>query len=1306
MKKQYIIPILGLLLAIALGVHFLSINTEEPAEHAFEKMDKKDRIDLAIEQEFEMTKDPATGEVPRNRLHRAMEVADELRANAANRSLISNLNWEERGPNNVGGRTRAILVDANDDTGNTIWAGSAGGGLWKSTDAGINWTPVNDFFDNLAVTTIAQHPATNNTMYFGTGEGFFNADAIRGLGIWKSIDGGTTWDLLSTTANNSSFRYVQKIVINDDGTVFAATRDGVQRSEDGGATWSKALGSGVNGASTNSAGDIEMASDGDLYAAMGLLRSTDGIYKSTDDGDSWTKLDNDNNGLPESNYERIELACAPNNSEVVYALFQNKTTRKCLGIYRTGDGGDTWVSKVVPPVYNNDNFTSKQAWYDLICAVDPNNANRVFIGGLDLLLSNDGGDSWTQISQWYGANGIQEVHADQHAIVFETGSSDNIWFGNDGGVYRTTNGSAAMPNIVSRKNGYNVTQYYAADLIQIADSTSFIAGAQDNGTQRYLSSGINSTTEVTGGDGAFSHIDADEPDIQISAYTYNNYRVTTDAWENYTKYNVGGNRKGRFINPTDYDSKANILYGSFDGGKYSYLSNIGNDASSPEDGNRSISEFGGAKVSSVTVSPNENDRVYFGLDNGDVVRVDNANSSSASGTLIRSGSNYVSSIAIAEGNENHIIVTYSNYGVVSVWSTTDGGTNWTDIEGNLPDIPIRSVIFHPNDDTQVLLGTELGVWTTDEVDGSDTEWVPNNTGFANARVDMLAARKSDNTVIAATHGRGLFSAVLPGEIGGAPECSATVSSFPYEESFESSFGNWVQNGEDDIDWTRQSGGTASSGTGPSAAEDGTFYAYVEVSDPNFPDKDAILESPCFDLTGLDNPVLNFSYHMKGANLGRLEVDASFEGVTWIPLTTLDESRDSWQNTSINLREFKDGEAFRLRFWATSGDSWDGDICIDHIQIFDTPAPGECNTLTLSILTDNYAKEVGWEVKQGGMVIDSRDPGFYTLNAHQYEEEICLPSGCYELVMIDKHGDGLCCGYGQGNYSLTDENGMELASGADYDHNDVTTFCVEAQADCPAINFNDGTISSFTTFQDSENSIVEIQDGGSTLFVSNNGWKAFSYNYSITSNTYLRFDFRSTQEGEIHAIGFNDSNNDRGSYSFQLHGYQTGGANQQYNNYSGTDWKTYTIPVGSFYTGNFNRIYFISDNDANQSLGNSFFRNVRVYDGDCLMGAPEEELSLAGSGYQPTIEINVTDTDGLVQAFPNPFQDELQVVLPKQVGNAEVRLIDMRGQVLQVVQQAQGSVFLGQNVNLIPGMYFVQVRAKDFEQSLRVVHIKQ
>jgi len=736
---------------------------DHPAHQEAEgKRDKYDRMDLAIQHEVEKTLDPATGQVPRERLMAAYQLAERKRQRQvaeATRGAIPNLSWRERGPNNVAGRVRTILIDEGDPSYQTVWTAGVSGGLWKTTQIDApdpQWQSIDDFFDNLAITSIAQDPNQPDIMYFGTGEGFYNSDAVRGLGIWKSIDHGDTWSHLSSTSG-SDFHYVQKLLVAPNSDLFACTRNaGLQRSTDGGLTWTKVLGAGVNGGIHDQAADLEMSANGDLWAGLGLIFSPGRLYRSTDGGTTWSSV-----LLPSTGYERIEIACAPSDANRIYVLTQDPSTRACKNIFRSDDAGLSWTATTNPSAVGMPNFCRSQAWYDLIAEVDPNDADRIFIGGIDLLVSYTAGQSWTQISQWYGGDGIQYVHADQHAIVFQPGNSNVFMVGNDGGVYRSTNGQSLVPNVLPRNQGLNITQYYAGDLSPASRSNEFLAGSQDNGTQRYTQPGINSTVEVTSGDGGFCHIDIDEPQVQLSSYVYNLYRVTTDSWNSFQAYNVSSNQ-GRFINPTDYDDPHNRLYACYSAGQYLRLNDVGSPVISPTADFVSVSAFSGGQISAVKVSPNLSHRVFFGLANGRIVRVDNAHLGvSQTGTLLGSPpdlpAGYISSIDVEKGNDDHLLVTFSNYGLTSVWETLDGGTTWRSLEGDLPDMPVRWGIFHPFDANQALLATELGVWTCDNLSESSIDWEPSNTGLANVRTDMLQFRPSDSMLLAATHGRGLYT---------------------------------------------------------------------------------------------------------------------------------------------------------------------------------------------------------------------------------------------------------------------------------------------------------------------------------------------------------------------------------------------------------------------------------------------------------------------------------------------------------------------------------------------------------------------
>ncbi len=729
--------------------------------------------------EFNMTHDPKLNTIPSERLIVARNFAKEKLQQMAE-TAIPGIAWTERGPNNVGGRTRAILVDASDGTGNTVWAGGVAGGLWKTTNfnnASPTWVKVNDFFDNMAISSIKQDPANSSIIYFGTGEGYFNLDAVRGLGIWKTTNGGTTWAQIAAT-NNASFHYVQDLLIDNSGNLYAATRSGVRRSTDGGTSWAQVLGSSVGAGANNSASDLELGADGDVYASLGIF-STGNIFKSdaTTHGANVGALGNWTEITPATGtYERIELATAPSDANRVYAVCQGSGSNSADFFFRSTTAGASWTSLAVPGFCDNGTpeteFTRGQAWYDLIMAVDPNDAQKVYVGGVDALRSSDGGNNWTQVTSWTGANctGQDFVHADHHAIVFVNGSSTSAIWGTDGGIFHTANATAALPTFNSKNTGYNVTQFYACAMHPSTGSNYFLAGAQDNGTQKFTAAGLGNTTEFTGGDGGFCHIDQNNSLIQISAYVRNNYWVSTNGGGSVTTRFF--NNSGRFINPGDYDNINNRLYAAHDAGFYFRW----DDPSTAGNTSAVVNAGFAGQVSTVTCDPANANRVWMGDDAGNVYRVENAHTGAPTVTTFTGPTAaYVSSIDIDPTNSNRLMVCRSNFGVNSIYELIIAGNTgtWTSFEGNLPDMPVRWGMFNPNNTDQALIATELGVWSTDNINAGATDWDPTNVGLANTRMDMLQYRAADNMVAAASHGRGLYTATLGSTL--FPSCTSLTS---------------------------------------------------------------------------------------------------------------------------------------------------------------------------------------------------------------------------------------------------------------------------------------------------------------------------------------------------------------------------------------------------------------------------------------------------------------------------------------------------------------------------------------------------
>lgn len=812
---------------------------KEPARE--ESFDERDEIQQAMRQELMMTQDPALRYIPKERLIAALDYQRRLNRQARTTALA----WQERGPINPAGRTRAFVIDSRDATGNTIFAASVSGGIWKATNFKSTpvWTPVNESMGSLAVCALAQDSSNPNTFYAGTGEGWFNIDAVRGNGIWKSTDGGTTWAQLSptdSTSGNSShnFDYIQDIVVNRSGVVFATSRPsrycntgGVWRSANGGTSWTRVIGTVKPWATTCAAGiydffgaDLEIASNGDVYATTGYINSgvsdtanygrifrSSAATNGTNVGASgtWVDITPAGNGTI---WQRIEMAVAPNNPAVLYALLAGQDN-KIAAIKKSTDFGATWADLPLPSWCNQNSnsadFTNGQAFYDLIVQVDPTNQNNVYIGGIDLFKSTDGGANWNQITAWAGGcSGLPVMHADQHNIQFLPGSGSEIYASNDGGIYYSNNGGTSwatftVPNLnganvstYSSKNlGYNVMQLYACD-IHPTQTNYFLVGAQDNGSHKLTSSGISTSVEASvGGDGGYCHIDQTDGNIQVLSYVFNKYYYSRNGGTSFTRL-TGGDESGFFNNPSDLDDSKKVLYTSTGPGQMGLLDLSA--TGTPPFTKQTISALGNRKISTLKVDPTVSGGGTVWIAGYDssftlrpvLIKLTNANTTptaTVTTTLASAPQGaYITSIDVDPANGNHLLVTVGNYGVVSVYESTDGGASFNNVEGNLPDVPVRWGMFLPanasvNGTTGggILLATEIGVWYTQSTSGLSTSWTSQNAGLPNVRCDMLRYRASDNLLAVATHGRGLFTATLTSVATGIPTVSNTRNFIEY-----------------------------------------------------------------------------------------------------------------------------------------------------------------------------------------------------------------------------------------------------------------------------------------------------------------------------------------------------------------------------------------------------------------------------------------------------------------------------------------------------------------------------------------------
>jgi trimeric autotransporter adhesin len=269
-------------------------------------------------------------------------------------------------------------------------------------------------------------------------------------------------------------------------------------------------------------------------------------------------------------------------------------------------------------------------------------------------------------------------------------------------------------------------------------------------------------------------------------------------------------------------------------------------------------------------------------------------------------------------------------------------------------------------------------------------------------------------------------------------CTSTAT-LPYSEGFESGFGAWTNQSGDDLDWTRRSGSTPSSSTGPSSASAGSFYMYVEASSPNYPSKVTRIESPCYDLSGASTATFSFKYHMYGATMGTLALQASTNGTTWTSVWSQSGNKgNSWLTANVNLNAYA-GATLKLRFVGTTGSSYTGDMAVDAIS-FTSGGGGGTTNVALTLTFDNYPEETSWQILNGSTVVASGGTYASQADGSTLVVNTALAIGCYSFVINDVYGDGICCSYGAGSYSLAD-GGTILASGGSFGSSETTAFCV-------------------------------------------------------------------------------------------------------------------------------------------------------------------------------------------------------------------------------------------------------------------------
>ncbi|QNM85375.1 T9SS type A sorting domain-containing protein [Polaribacter pectinis] len=607
-----------------------------------------------------------------------------------------------------------------------------------------------------------------------------------GDNIIAALGSGVNATLSNSNGNSSGFnvsngvQHVNDIIVRNNGgtsEVFVAAAETVY----GSATPTTLLGrndygvykstDGTNFAKIdlplNSAGteyepnNIKIAADNSVYISTTSDVFGDGggaIFQSTNaDATTFALRHTVPNGL------RTEIACSSQNAGTIYVLAQLSTDP--VGVYKTTNNFGNVFALGLPNDADNgisaNDFTRGQAFYDLLIRVDPTDDNVLYLGGIDLFKSSNGGGLYSQFSHWYGGFGFQEVHADQHGMAFSSISPNRVVFSNDGGVYFSNDGGTTTS---ARNNGFNTLQFYTVGVAPTTALTgdNFLAGAQDNGTQLFRNSnaGVDGSTETQGGDGAYSFFDQDGTDqYYIANYVYNG-NINLYNLANGTTRNINSEsaENGDFINQEELDSNLDILYSNYSNATTNIIRRYSNIKSGTIQKTDLTNALMDAEPSAMKVSPYTTNvtKLLVGLKNGKLLKVDNANVFIQWSEI--TGPDFVGTVSDIEfgASENDIFVTMHNYGVENVWYSADGGATWSAKEGNLPDIPVKAILQNPLKLEEVIIGTELGVWRTANFNDANPTWVQSNNGMSNVKVMDLDLR-DDNAVYAATYGRGVFS---------------------------------------------------------------------------------------------------------------------------------------------------------------------------------------------------------------------------------------------------------------------------------------------------------------------------------------------------------------------------------------------------------------------------------------------------------------------------------------------------------------------------------------------------------------------
>lgn len=713
-------------------------------------------------------------------------------------SNLTTTDWVPVGPYNIGGRITALTVDPVDN--NIIYIGAAAGGIFKSTDNGVSWQPKTDFMQSLSIGDMTHDPNNRNIIYCGTGEANTSGDSYPGIGLLKSTDYGETWMNIGL----SETRHIAKVIVHplNSNLIYVAasgglyskdTNRGVYKSTDAGSSWTKIF------YMNDSTGAIDLAVDptdpNRIYAAMWeRLRGasfrrvaglSSGLFMSTDGGTNWNRL---SSGLPAANLKtgRISVAVAPSNPNYVYTLFKssnsnNGSDNNFSAFYRSTNKGASWSQMAANSLSGEfSNF----GWYFGLIAVDPLNHNKVYVGDIDLFVSADGGNQWTNLTNSYSVSFAQQ-HPDQHPIWIHPTSTNKIYLGNDGGLFTSTNGGTSW----IKSYDLPISQFYAATVDYLNPQKVF-GGTQDNGTLGTLDGSLNNWDEMWGGDGFHCIVD----------YTNSNIIYAESQWGGIVKSTNGGNSfsnislgldlsRTNWSSPYIIDPKdPEVLYfGSFKlhqtkngGGVWAAVSQ---DLTRGPNGRQ-----GTITAIAAAVAQDTSKRIFYvGTDDAKL----SVSTDRGATWFDRTGSlpnRYITDVVADNRNPAIAYVALSGFNLdltnPHIFKTTDYGVTWMDVSSNLPDVPLNSIIIDYDHDSVLYVGGDLGVYYTTNL---GTGWQQLGSNLPNSPVFDLMYHQPTKKLFAATHGRSIYKKDISNILSDVKDEISSIKDFEPHQNFPNPF---------------------------------------------------------------------------------------------------------------------------------------------------------------------------------------------------------------------------------------------------------------------------------------------------------------------------------------------------------------------------------------------------------------------------------------------------------------------------------------------------------------------------------------